>query len=176
MPKVIGKFQKQALNPGLFEARAPALRLIYHFQRTFKFVIPSDLPVPGVSLCLTSLLAQMSHPTRNSVNFTYSAPPPPLACPGSPATCKASLTSGESPQGCLWSSFPLLPPAKVHCPVRSWKVSPPLPMGTPFEYPFPVSQASGPCTQCVTSATPGLSPPHPTLCEPQLSHLGKQRG
>lgn len=89
----------QALNSGLFEARAPALRLMYHFQRTFKFVIPSDLPVPEVSLCLTSLLAQMSHPTRNSMNFTCSAPPPPLAGPGSLATCKASRPLGEGPQG-----------------------------------------------------------------------------
>lgn len=73
-----GKFQKHTLSPGLSEARAPALRVIYHFQRTFKFVIPSDLPVPRVSLCLTSLLAQMSHPTRNSVRFACPAPPPPL--------------------------------------------------------------------------------------------------
>ena len=105
-----GKFQKQALNPGLSEARAPALRVIYHFQRTFKFVIPSDLPVPRVSLCLTSLLAQMSHPTGNSVNFTCPPPPPPFAHFGSLATCKASPTSSESPRGYLWSPFPALLP------------------------------------------------------------------
>lgn len=103
-----GKFQKKALNPGLSEARAPALRVIYHFQRTFKFVIPSDLPVPRVSLCLTSLLAQMSHPTGNSVNFTCPPPPPPFAHFGSLATCKASPTSSESPRGYLWSPFPAL--------------------------------------------------------------------
>ena len=101
MPKVTGKFQKWTLNPDLFEARAPALRFIYHFQRTFKSVIPSDLPVPRVSLCLTSLLAQMSHPTRNVVSFTLLPPPAPLAHPGPPATCKVSPISGGSP---LWVS------------------------------------------------------------------------
>lgn len=104
MPKVTGKFQKQTLNPGLFEARAPALRLIYHFQRTFKHIIPSDLPVPRVSLCLTSLLVQMSHPTRKR-----SAPPSPFACPGPQATCKVSPPLAGVPRG-VYSRLPFHSP------------------------------------------------------------------